>query len=259
MQRSGAVYTLVFSTIVCVVCAALVTGAAVVLKERQGGNVVLDRQRNVLSVAGLIQPGESLSREETQNRFEQSIVTKVVDLATGAYAGNAEQLLAEGYNMVLATRDPALSAPAPANPAGIMSVPKYGVVYQVMKDGQPDMFVLTVWGRGLWSTMYGFLALDKDGNTVRGLTFYEQGETPGLGGEVDNPKWKAQWPGRKVYGEDGTPAITMVKGGAGAPEQNPHKFDGISGATITSRAVQSLINFWLGESGYQAYLKQFRQ
>ncbi len=124
--------------------------------------------------------------------------------------------------------------------------------------GVRSMVILQVWGRGLWSTMYGYLALDNDGNTIRGLTFYEHGETPGLGGEVDNPRWKAAWPGRRVFDTNNRPSLVMRKGGAGAPNQDPHGFDGLSGATITSRGVEHLLNFWLGEAGYGPFLAQLK-
>ena len=112
------------------------------------------------------------------------------------------------------------------------------------------MIVLPIKGYGLWSTLYGFLALDKDAVTVRGITYYQHGETPGLGGEVDNPTWKAKWPGRKAYDESWAPALRVIKGQAGPPSSSPHQVDGLSGATITSRGVNDMINFWLGESGF---------
>ena len=183
-------------------------------------------------------------------------MARLVDLETGAYADDA----VEGdYDMVAAAKDPELGRPAPENPAGVTLLPKYATVFQVMKDGRVDRVILQVWGRGLWSTMYGYLALDTDCNTIRGLTFYEQGETPGLGGEVDNPEWKKCWPGRTAYNEQGNPAIAMRKGGAGPVEADPHGFDAISGATITSRSVEHLLNFWLGEHGYKPYLDRIRE
>ena len=127
------------------------------------------------------------------------------------------------------------------------------------EDGQIDKIILPVHGYGLWSTLYGFLALEADANTVAGLGFYSHAETPGLGGEVDNPKWKAQWPGKEVY-KDGEPIVELVKGGVS--EQTPnadYKVDALSGATLTSRGVTNLLQFWLGEDGYGPYLKKFRQ
>jgi len=256
MQRSSTTYTLGFAGAVCAVCSILVSGAAVALKQRQDRNVVLDRQLKVLDVTGLWSPGEKLSAAEAQKRFDENIRIRIVDLATGEYA---DKDVTEPYDPVKAASTADFGVDAPENSARIPRMPKYAKVYEILKDGQTDMIVLQVWGRGLWSTMYGYLAMDKDCETIRGLTFYEQGETPGLGGEVDNPRWKAKWPGRKAFDESGEPAIAMRKGGAGSVEEDPHGFDAISGATITSRAVEDLLNFWLGPEGYAAYLDGFRK
>ena len=121
-----------------------------------------------------------------------------------------------------------------------------------------EMVVIPVEGYGLWSTLYGFLALDKDTRTVRGLAYYEHGETPGLGGEVENPRWVALWPGRKVFDENGNVAIRVIKGAAGPPESDPYRVDGLSGATITSRGVTNMLAFWLGDDAYGPFLDQFR-
>ena len=80
-------------------------------------------------------------------------------------------------------------------------MPNYGVVYFVMKAGQVDQLVIAVEGLGMWGTIYGFLSLDRDAVTVRGLTYYEHKETPGLGGEIGNPVWQALWRGRKAFDE----------------------------------------------------------
>jgi Na+-transporting NADH:ubiquinone oxidoreductase subunit C len=105
----------------------------------------------------------------------------------------------------------------------------------------------------------GFIALDRDGNTVRGLTFYEQKETPGLGSEISNPKWQALWRGRKAYDADFSPKLAVIKGTAGPPDKDPHRIDGLSGATITSNAVSRLVGFWFSDKGYGPYLKRFRE
>jgi Na+-transporting NADH:ubiquinone oxidoreductase subunit C len=111
---------------------------------------------------------------------------------------------------------------------------------------------------GLWSTLYGYLALEPDARTIQGLTFYKHGETPGLGGEVDNPRWKALWPGRLASDEDGTPKIAVVKGRAGSVSEDPYHVDGLSGATITSNGVTNLMHFWLGKNGFGPYLDKQR-
>ena len=121
------------------------------------------------------------------------------------------------------------------------------------------LVILPVSGMGLWSTLYGFVALDADLRTIRGLTFYEHGETPGLGGEVDNPRWKALWPGRRAFGADAEVRIEVIRGRAGPADVDPHRVDGLAGATMTGRGVTNMLRFWLGEHGFRPYLERLRE
>ena len=252
-MRHNALYTILFSGAVCVVCAVLVSSAAVSLKEHQVRNAALDKQRNVLFAAGLADPGEKLSAEEVQRRFED-IRPVVIDLESG----EATDIDPATFDQAKAASNPDTSREAPPNRASVQRLPDQALVYEVLEGGQPSLAVLPIEGYGLWSTLYGFLAVEHDGNTVRGITYYQHGETPGLGGEVDNPKWKAVWPGRKIYGEDGAPAIRVIKGAAGRAEQAPHEVDGLTGATITSNGVTSMLSFWMGEHGFDNYLQRFK-
>ncbi len=115
-------------------------------------------------------------------------------------------------------------------------------------------------GYGLWGTLYGYMALKGDLDTIAGLGFYSQKETPGLGGEVDNPKWKAEWRGVKLYDEQGKVAVQLVKNRApaGSPEA-AYQVDALSGATLTTRGVQHLVQFWLGEHGFGPFLDNLRK
>jgi Na+-transporting NADH:ubiquinone oxidoreductase subunit C len=141
----------------------------------------------------------------------------------------------------------------------VVRLPEAALVYEVRDASAAlEMVVLPVEGLGLWGTLYGFVVLDGDLRTIRGLTFYEHKETPGLGGEVDNPRWKALWPGRLAFDETLTPVIAVVKGQAGPVTDDPHAVDGLSGATITSRGVTNLLRFWLGPEGFEPYLTRLR-
>jgi Na+-transporting NADH:ubiquinone oxidoreductase subunit C len=251
-------YTIGFATAVCVVCAMFVAVAAVGLQPRQAANQRLYIQKNVLLAAGLIEPGDDPSERELREIFDRRIRARLVDFATGELLSE-DRLDARSYDQRKARNDPAQSRVAPPNRAGIPRIPNYGLVYFVLdKDGKVDQLVLSVEGLGMWGTIYGFVALDRDGNTVRGLTYYDQRETPGLGGEIGNPKWQALWRGRKSYDENWEARITVIKGVAGPPERDPLRVDGLSGATVTSNAVTRLMQFWLSEDGYGRFLKQFR-
>lgn len=256
-MRHSTLYTLVFTAIVCLICAIIVTGSTVILKARQEVNALLDKQKNVLKVAGLMEAGESLTGDQVRERFSQNIKERLVDLSTGDCiadpAEEAKQL--EGYDEEKVVADPTRSKEAPANDARVMRLPNYARVYMVMKDNQLERIVLPVTGKGLWSTLYGMMSLDKDIKTVRGITFYKQGETPGLGGEITNPKWTALWDGRTAYDDEGKTVIRIVKG----PATSKSEVDGLSAATLTCRGVTNLLHFWLGENGYGPFLAKIRK
>ncbi len=255
MQRSP-LYTILFATAVCIVCAIVVSASAVSLKERQDINAALEKQRNVLQAAGLMDPKEKLDAQEIAQRFE-NIEMEVIDLATGEPAPDIDP---DTYNQAREAKDPATSTPAPPNPSFIKRIPNHALIYKVLgDDGEIESLVLPVEGYGLWKFLYGFIAIETDLNTVRGITFYDHGETPGLGGEVDNPRWKSRWVGRKVFGDDGEPKIEVIKGAAPPPAEAPYEVDGLSGATLTSRGVTNLVHFWLGENGFGPFLEKAEQ
>lgn len=253
-------YTLLFAAAVCVVCALVVAASAVGLRSQQEENARLFRQKNVLLAAGLVQPGDDISRAEIQKLFDRHIAIRLIDIATGRYSEGAPVDPAT-YDQRRARSDPALSREAPPNDAKVARLPTYGLVYLVRdgKDAPVSQVVLPIEGIGMWGTLYGFIAIDRDGRTIRGITFYDQKETPGLGGEIANPKWQALWVGRHAFDERWEPRITVIKGSAGPPEQDRYHVDAISGATITSNGVARLIGFWMSGDGYGKYLKNFRE
>ena len=246
--------TITVSVLLCVICSVVVSAAAVILKPKQVANKDLDRKTNILAAAGLLQPGKSVDE-----MFEQ-ITTKVVDMNTGKYTDAVD---GAKFDIQKAAKDPALSEVLPREKdiASIKRQPKYMPVYVVEdNNGGMDKVILPVHGYGLWSTLYGFLALEGDLNTVVGLGFYSHAETPGLGGEVDNPAWKAVWPGKKVYADNMLqPELQLIKGKVDASTPNgEYKVDGLSGATLTANGVTNLVQFWMGTDGYAPFLANLR-
>lgn len=232
--------------VVCLACSIVVSSAAVLLRPSQIANQQLDIRRNLLAAAGLTEPGRSI-----QEIFEERITVRVVDLETGQFTDAVDP---ETYDQQRASRDAGMSRRLSneEDQAGLSRREQYSVVYLVEEDGELETIILPVRGFGLWSTMHGFLALDGDGRTVQGIGFYEHGETPGLGGEIDNPNWQAQWEGKQVYDDQGEVAIQVVKGRA--DPDSDHQVDGLSGATLTARGVHNMMQFWLGENGYKPFL-----
>lgn len=256
LNRDSLGYTIGFAAAVCLVCAVVVASAAVVLRPAQQNNQRVDRLTNVLEVAGLIEADEELSDAEVMARYEKHIVPRVVDLESAEYADEAVD--PASYDQRRAARDPEASKPAPENAARVQRVPKYGLVYHVKRDDQMAGIILPIQGYGLWSTMYGYIALESDARTVSGITFYEHGETPGLGGEIENPRWRARWKGRRAFDDDGEFKLRVVKGSAGPPSEDPYHVDGLSGATITARGVSNTVDFWLGPQAFGPYLEKQR-
>ena len=207
MRQYSNAYIVGFATAVCLVCSIVVSTSAVALRERQDRNKVLDRQTQVLVVAGLLEEGQNASAEDVGRLFEENIRARVVDLENGQYDDAVDPAT---YDQRKATKDPGASRVAPANSAGITRLPNRALVYQKVEGGQPKSLILPIEGKGLWSTLYGYLALAMDTTTIEGITFYEHGETPGLGGEIDNPGWKSTWIGRQAFDENWQPAVEVI-------------------------------------------------
>lgn len=254
-ERDSLVYTFGFAAAVCLVCAIVVASTAVSLRPLQERNQRVDRLSKVLQVAGLMQHDERLSPDEVVSRFESHVVPRVVDLESGAYDDSVD---ASSYDQRAAAKDPDLSRPAASNDARVLRVPKQALVYHVVEDDAVKALILPIQGYGLWSTMYGYIALEDDAATIAGITFYEHGETPGLGGEIENPRWQALWPGRRAFDDAGAVKVQVIKGAAGPADSDPYRVDGLSGATITSRGVSATLAFWLGPDGFGPYLEAYR-
>ena len=235
----------------CVICAVVVSSAAVILRPTQEVNKLLDLKTNILASAGLLQEGVSI---ETQ--FAQ-ISTRVVDLQTGEFT---EAVDAATYDQRKASKDPSLSMALDPkqDPAKIKRRANYATVYMVEGEQGIEKIILPIKGYGLWSTLYGFLALEADFETVAGIGFYEHTETPGLGGEVDNPRWKASWVGKQAYNQ-GELAITVLKGKADMSRAGSEsQIDGLAGATLTTRGVDNLVRYWLGDEGFRPLINSLK-
>ena len=244
--------TLIVAFSLCIVCSVVVSTAAVMLKPAQEINKTLDRKRNILAAAGMLEEGRSV-----EDQFSR-VTTRMVDLRTGEFTDDVEP---GNYDQRKAAKDPAMSTELSSDQdlAKIARREHSAAVYLVEDaQGEIDKIILPIHGYGLWSTLYGFIALESDANTVAGIGFYEHGETPGLGGEVDNPRWKAFWPGKKVYRE-GDVAIGLIKGSVDPDSAKADwQIDGLAGATLTARGVTNLVQFWLGENGFEPFLNNLK-
>jgi Na+-transporting NADH:ubiquinone oxidoreductase subunit C len=265
MNTTSNGYVLGFAVLVCVVISAGLAATATALKPTQDEAKEFDRQKNVMVAAGLIQDGDPRSQRELQQLYEQRVTEQVLDTTTGKVladktsadvaqmnkeAASAVKTSAEGQGRTAAEESKALKAAAA----------RYRVIAVGKTDEGGSVYVLPISGKGLWSTLYGYLALEGDANTVRGITFYQHGETPGLGGEVDNPQWKANWKGKTILDEQGKLVSVTVKKAKidpSIPVEKHHYVDGLSGATITSNGVTKFVKADL--ETFEPYLSQFRK
>lgn len=252
VKRESVPRTLLVAFFVSLVCSSLVASAAIVLKPRQVANARLDVRRNILEVAGLMEPGADV------NDLFSDIEPRLVDLETGTYLDDVD---AEEFDSIRASKDPELSVAIPPE----LDVARIGRratrarVYLVREEGEVTRIILPVSGYGLWSTLYGFLALESDGNTVADIVFYAHAETAGIGDFVTKAAWRAGWPGKRVYDEDGELRLEVFKGRA--PADDPladYRVDGVSGATLTGNGVTHLIRYWLGDHGYGPFLRNIQ-
>lgn len=260
--------TIAIAVSLCLVCAVLVSFGAVALKPLQVHNKELDMKKNILDVAGLLEEGSNIDAA-----FAEKIEPKLVNLETGEYV---EDMNVAEYDQRKAAKDPALSVAIPKEKdiAHIRVKAKVAKVFLVKEGGTIKSIILPVNGYGLWSTLYGFLSVEADGQTVQSINFYDQAETPGLGGEVVNPKWRALWKGKKIYAETdqpssekglieeadvGEPALSLIKGVVDNDKPgSQYQVDGLAGATLTSTGVTNLVRYWTSKEGFAPYLKKVR-
>jgi Na+-transporting NADH:ubiquinone oxidoreductase subunit C len=260
--------TIAIAVALCLVCAVLVSFGAVALKPLQAYNKNLDMKKNILDVAGLLEEGMNID-----SAFAEKIEPKLVDIESGDYV---ENMNAEEYDQRKAAKDPKqnIAIPKEKDIAHIRLKAKVAKVFLVKEGGEIKSIILPINGYGLWSTLYGFLSLDPDGQTIQSINFYDQAETPGLGGEVVNPKWRALWKGKKLYAESdqpsldkgsieeadiGDPAIALIKGSVDTGKMGAeYQVDGLAGATLTSNGVTNLVRYWMGKEGFARYLSKVR-
>ena len=250
-RRDSIGNTLIVAVSLSLVCSLLVATTAVLLKPKQQKNRDQYRQAIILDVAGLRDPGADIEASFA------GIESRIVNLADGEYIDSIDT---RSFDERDAANDPELSIAIPdsLDLATIRRRAIYAPVYIIRKEGRIEQVILPVYGTGLWSTMYGYMAIAGDGTTVRGLRFYEHAETPGLGDQIDDDAWRAKWSGKQVYGPDGVARIEVVRGTAQSGADGSSQIDGISGATLTGRGVTNLVRYWTGPHGFGPFLSKIQ-
>lgn len=241
--------TLAVAFLVALVASVMVSVSAVMLGPLRLANLEKQRQAQMNAMIAKL-PGMA---EILRSAGAESLESHLVDINNAGFAKGRDPAQ---FNAKAAATDPAQSIElsAPVDSAQIGRRANLALVHIVRSHGDLALIVLPVYGNGYQSTLNGYLALRSDLNTIAGLTFYEQGETPGLGARIKEPAWEALWPGKQFVDQHGEIRIAVVRGTA----SGPHEVDGISGATRTGNGVTGLLRFWLGEHGFGPFLQRLR-
>lgn len=250
-SRESVARTVLVAFLVALVCSTVVSSAVYLLRPMQLGYQLLDRNRAVVVAAGLTN-AEAGDREVVA-RFVD-LVPRVIDLDAGRPAAGIDGRTYDHWD----TTDRHYVAhpiPAAADEAGLGVRPRLVPVFVRLDDDAIDRLVLPVHGRGMWSTLYGYVALGADLNTVERLVIHRHGETPGIGDRIEDPAWLGAWRGKRVYDADGELAIRVLRG---RRPGSVHEIDLISGASVTSAAVGNMVRYWMGEDAYGPWLRRLR-
>ena len=201
-------YVLSFMAGITIVLGFLLSFSAASLKDKQDFNIEIDIKKNILSSLNIpTDQSEKLTQSDIQKIYDEEITTLNID------------------ENGMKSEDGALR------------------VYIAMDGVKPTGYSIPISGKGLWSTIYGYIALEPDGKTVKGITFYKHGETPGLGGELEKEWFTSNYKGKKIYNEEEElVSIEIVKGQVNQNDLNAiHQVDGISGSTLTGRGMNKFI------------------
>jgi len=253
MSNDSIFKTFLVAFLLCVVCSVLVCLAAIVRIDKEAYNKQLEIRKTVLAAGGFQQQIDDGGNID--ELFTTNMELKLVDLATGEFTTAVDVAT---YNQRDAVENPELSVKIPTDLdlAGIGTRAKYAAVY-VDKSGA---VILPIRGAGMWGPMYAYISVAPDGTTIKGLTFYQHAETPGLGAEIDNPNWKKQWPNKQIFNSSGKLAIKVVKKGKYNPNAGDavSTIDGLAGASVTGSKVNAIVRYWFGEHGYAPFLAKFK-
>jgi Na+-transporting NADH:ubiquinone oxidoreductase subunit C len=220
------------------------SGTALWLRPIQAANQDMDVVRDVLEVAGIPSEGDP------RRAFARHVRVRMVDLATGEYTAGVDPV---GHDPVAYARDLETSREIPREEdiAGVGRVGNVARVYLIQEDGEVRGVVLPLRGQA-WSELSALLAVAADGNTILGFKVYRHEETPGLGGRVDDPAWRASWAGKLL--RDGGGTLRFRVGPTGEGGEAAFRVDAFTGATFTSEGVQNIVRFWMGDLGFGRYL-----
>jgi len=212
-------YVFFFAAVVTISCSILLAAAANFLRDRQQENIALDIRKNILALAEL--GSEEMTRQEVLGLYDKYIRSKVINL-------EGEEVPDKTVEQIDPKKDLSLLP-----------------LYYAEENGEIKTYIIPISGKGLWSTIYGYIALENDLNIVMGISFYQHGETPGLGGEIEKEWFTGNFKGKRILSPEGDlVSITVIKGKVQdlIPEDDAyHYVDGISGSTLTGNGLNRFL------------------
>ena len=216
MNKNGNSYTFIYASVMVVVVAALLSAAAISLKPKQVKNAEIEKKQNILASVHI-----EATATDAESLYEQNIQKAYVVNAAG------EEVPGDAFSVDLKKE---------------RSKPLEQRILPVFECQTPEglKYILPLRGTGLWGPIWGYLALNEDLNTIYGVNFDHQGETPGLGAEINTPAFQEPFRGKTIFDAAGKlVAIIVAKSNETAPAE--HKVDAISGGTITSKGLQQML------------------
>lgn len=244
--------------VTAVVCSSIVSASVVLLRPIQLNIKLLERSGYILQLTGLLPAGASIGDEELLDLFK-NLDARVVDIDEASLDTEFDPYTFDGRK---AAADPELSVAIPPRDdlAGLGRRSHFRTIYLVWRDGKLSRVVLPINGAGMWSMLYGYISLGSDFNTIAGVVFHEQAETPGLGDQIAKPHWQQKWIGKKLYDESGEMLFRIAEGAVteGSPAAE-YEVDALTGATVTGNHVTALLQYWFGPNGYGPLLQRLRE
>lgn len=257
MTNDSPVKAFLVVLLTAIVCSSLVSASVVLLRPIQLNNQMLDRSRNIMKLTGLVEPGVTPNDEEMLELY-RGMDVRVVDIDRAVFTDEVDPL---SFDQRRAVNNPELGTniPVELDSASLGRRSRFVTVYMVLQNGELERLILPIRGTGMWSMMYGYIALESDLNTIAAATFYEQNETPGLGDQIMRADWQAQWSGRQIYDETGDLRFA-VNFGKVEPGSSIwlYEVDALTGATVTADAVTGMMRYWFGPHGYRNFLDELR-
>lgn len=236
-MRQSNLYIVLYAAAITIVCGGALAIASQTLKPLQDANIELERKKNILATVMELKEGDDVVKLYA-SRVKESVIDFQGNVKVGMKA--SQVIIAEQYKLKPEER----------------LLPIYEFRNQT-DTTKIENAVMPVYGYGLWNNIWGFVALQSDLNTVQGVKFEHAGETPGLGARITSDDIQVRYKGKKVFEGDKIMSVQMQKGEGMDYSADPHKVDGMSGATLTGKGVNNMLTDYF--SCYKNYLKKNQQ